>query len=280
MAENNTSKAKEIAQDLGETALEVGATEFLENLPELGTAFAGIIGNEAISTAIQTLTGGLLGAIAPSVFGIKLSYQQKRFERNILKLVNTAIEKQTIIEQRLNQLESSVRESFIDGVYRDVLLDNIISENQESMVQYNINGYINMMGLENPNDDVVITFFNTLSQMNQLDIRVLRLYLPTYESESKQETYVDVINDEHIEISQYNFIREKLYRLGMLESKNEEYRDGNLDTLCKTVTELIKQLYAKNPREVNAPKLKRISKTESYHITQLGRQYLSFIDEP
>lgn len=281
MAENNTSKAKEVAQDLAETTLEVGAVEVLENLPELGAAAANIIGNEAVSTLIQTLTGGLIGAVAPSVLGIKLSYQQRRFERNMLKMVNSVIEKQEIIEQRLEQLEPEIRQKFIDGTYRDVFLDNIISENQEQKVQDNINGYINLMSIENPNDDVVFTFFNTLSQMNQLDIRVLKLYRPTYEmTDNKQESYVDILNDEKIEISQYNFIREKLYRLGMLDSKNEESRDENLDTLGKTVTELIKQLYSKKPKEVKAPKLKRINKSESYHITYLGRQYLSFLDEP
>ena len=60
----------------------------------------------------------------------------------------------------------------MDGPYRDVLFDNIIAENQEQKVQDNINGYINLMGLENPNDDVIFTFFHTLSQMNELDIRV------------------------------------------------------------------------------------------------------------
>ena len=154
MEENNTSKAKGVVQDLAETTLEVGATEILENLPELGAVFAGIIGNEAVGTAIQTLTGGLLGALAPSVLGIKLSYQQKRFERNMLKMVNSVIEKQEIIEQRLEQLEPEIRQKFMDGTYRDVLLDNIIYENQEHKVQDNINGYINLMGVENPNDDV------------------------------------------------------------------------------------------------------------------------------
>jgi hypothetical protein len=66
----------------------------------------------------------------------------------------------------------------------------------------------------------------------------------------------------------------------MLYSQNEERRDANVDILGKTLTELIKQLYAKKPKEVKAPKLKRISTSESYSITKLGRQYLEFIDEP
>ena len=274
-------RVKETAQDLAGATVEVGVTEFLDNLPELGIAAADIIGNEAVSAAIQTLTGGLLGAVAPAFLGVKLSYQQRRFERNMVKMLNAVVQKQDIIEQRLNQLAPDVRQKFIDGPYRDVLFDNIIAENQEQKVQDNINGYINVMGLENPNDDVIFTFFHTLSQMNELDIRILRLYLPTYETgEEGRETFMDVMKEENIDESQYNFIREKLCRLGMLDSKNEANRDENLDILGTTLTELIKQLYSKKPKEVKAPKLKRITRSESYDITRLGRQYLAFIEEP
>ena len=196
-------------------------------------------------------------------------------------MLNAVAQKQDIIEQRLNQLDPEIRQKFMDGPYRDVLFDNIIAENQEQKVQDNINGYINLMGLENPNDDVIFTFFHTLSQMNELDIRVLRLYRPAYEMGGEDhENFMDVMSEENIDDSQYDFIREKLCRLGMLDSKNEANRDENLDVLGKTLTELIKQLYSKKPKEVKAPKLKKIARSESYSITRLGRQYLAFIDDP
>ncbi len=199
----------------------------------------------------------------------------------MVKMLNAVAQKQDIIEQRLNQLDPEIRQKFMDGPYRDVLFDNIIAENQEQKVQDNINGYINLMGLENPNDDVIFTFFHTLSQMNELDIRVLRLYRPAYETgKEDHENFMDVMREENIDDSQYDFIREKLCRLGMLDSKNEANRDENLDVLGKTLTELIKQLYSKKPKEVKAPKLKKIARSESYSITRLGRQYLAFIDEP
>jgi len=282
MSENSNSlETKEIVQDLAGATFEEGTSLVLDNLPELRSAFAEVIGNEACGTIIQTLAGGVLGAVAPSLLGIKFSYQQKRFERNLLNMVDSIRQRQDVIEQRLNSLEPEVQHKFIYGPYRDVLLDNIISENQEQKVQENINGYINLMGVVNPNDDIVFSFFNTLSQMNELDIRVLRLYRPTYEmGDENSETYFEVMQDEDIEYSQYNFIREKLCRLGMLESKNQAKRDENLDILGEKITELIKQLYSKKQKEVKAPKLKRITRSESYRITRLGRQYLTFIDEP
>lgn len=273
-------EAKEAGKDLARSGLEVGTSILLENLPELGTEVAGIIGNEAIGTTIQTLAGGFLGAVAPAFLGVKLSFQQKRFERNMVKMVCAIKQQQETIQQRLDMLELNVRQKFIDGPYRDVLLDNIISENQEQKVQYNINGYINLMGIENPNDDVVFTFFHTLSQMSELDIRVLKLYRPTFDMDDGPENFLDIMREVNIGETQYSFILEKLCRLGMLYSKNEERRDENLDIIGKTVVELIKQLYSKKPKEVKAPKLNRISRTESYRISVLGRQYLDYIDNP
>ena len=91
MKENKKEKLKGAVQDLTTTTLEVGTSLVLENLPEIGTEVVGIIGNEAVSAAIQTLTGGLIGGLAPAVLGMKLSYQQKRFERNILKMIKNSV---------------------------------------------------------------------------------------------------------------------------------------------------------------------------------------------
>lgn len=274
-------KIKEVVQDVTESSLEVGTSFVIDNLPELGVEAAKIIGNDAISATVQALTGGVLGAIAPAFLGIKMSYQQKRLERNLIKMITAIQQWQVMIEQRLDRLDPDVSKKFIEGSYRDVLLDNIISENQEEKIQDNINGFINLMAVENPNDDIVFTFFNTLSQMNQLDIRVLKLYRPMWERKNEErENSWDVMKDEDIDDLQYNFIREKLYRLGMLDSKNEEIRNDNIDELGNTLTELIKQIYSKKPKAVKSPKIKKIKTSESYSITKLGRQYLDFIDEP
>ena len=92
------TEVREVAQDFAETTLEVGTEMVLESLPELGVAVAGILEDEAISATIQTLTGGLLGGLAPAVLGVKLSYQQKRFERNMVKMIKSVVERQAIIE--------------------------------------------------------------------------------------------------------------------------------------------------------------------------------------
>lgn len=272
---------KEIVDDVVAASTETGMTLIVENLPTLGKEVAKIISNDALSTTIQTLTGGVIGAVAPAFLGAALSFQHKRLEHNMLRMIRSIEEKQEIIQKRLDALQPEVCQKFISGVYCNALLDNIVSENQEQKVQDNINGFINLMAVENPNDDMVFTFFSTLSQMNELDIRILKLYEPIWKKdEETSENCRDIMEDENIDHMQYNFIREKLCRLGMLYSKNEEKRNKNIEALEKTLTELIKQMSSKNPNKVNVPRIERITSSDSYAITKLGNEYLEFISEP
>lgn len=273
-------RIKGIVSDAAKAGIETGTEVVLDNLPAIANEAGKIIGNSAVNAVIQSIAGGVIGAIAPGVFSLGLAYKQNRLERNVVSFLQQIATRQDMIETRLNALDEETRQKFVNGSYRDALLDNIVSENQEQKVQDNINGYINMMSVENPNDVIVFTFFTTLSQMNELDIRVLKIYTPRFLDEAPTEDFMTIMKSAGISQQQYNFIREKLARFGMIESKNEEKRDRNLEVLGDKVTELIKQLYAKKPKEVKPPKLEKVRLTDSYSITSLGRNFLQFIAEP
>ncbi len=279
---NKDKSTSGIVADASSTIVEASVSLMLQNLPTIAAEASKIIGNKAVSTTIKALAGGVLGAVAPGVFSMGLTFQQKRFERNVTKLLQDIITHTTLLEERLNHMDLEVREKFIQGSYRDVLLDNIVSENQEQKVQDNINGFINLMSVKNPNDDIVFTFFNTLAQMNELDIRVLRIYRPNIERSEGEagNNYYTVMKSEGIDQNQFNFIREKLARLGMTTSVNEERRDKNLDKIGETLIDFLKQVGSKHPKTVKPPKLEKINRSDSYSITSLGRQFLKFIDNP
>ena len=83
-------------------------------------------------------------------------------------------------------------------------------------------------------------------------------------------------NHDELNISdqQYRFVKEKLERLGMLQSRNEELRDKNLEAVIEYIKELQKQNKSSKPRAVRDPKVKRISNSDTYKITSLGRDFL------
>lgn len=83
--------------------------------------------------------------------------------------------------------------------------------------------------------------------------------------------------EKHLTYEQIDLVKEKLLRNGLLESKNEEQRDANLNEVVRYITDLAKQIKATKPKEVKPARTKKINRSESYKITSLGRHYLEII---
>ena len=71
-------------------------------------------------------------------------------------------------------------------------------------------------------------FFKTLSQLSDLGIKVLNLYSFNFE-----ETANDIVNQLKIFYEQLRLIKEKLEGFGLLQSKNEEIHENNLELIVK-----------------------------------------------
>ena len=73
-------------------------------------------------------------------------------------------------------------------------------------------------------------FFKRMSKLNDLDIRILKVY-------SNLETYgksiVSVCNVLNLELNQIQFIKDYLERFDLLQSRNEEINDDNLNKFVK-----------------------------------------------
>lgn len=65
-------------------------------------------------------------------------------------------------------------------------------------------------------------FFKTMSQLNDLDIRILKVYSNL---KTDGESIVSICNELDLELNQIQFIKEKLERFGLLQSRNEEIND-------------------------------------------------------
>ena len=118
-------------------------------------------------------------------------------------------------------------------------------------------------------------FFKTMSQLNDLDIRILKVYSNLG---TEGESIVSICNELDLELNQVQFIKEKLERLGLLQSRNEEINENNLEMIVKYLEKVKRENRKKNPNDVKVPNLKRVSVSDSYRITSLGRHYLTMIE--
>ena len=230
-------------------------------------------GEFIVSEGVGMLAGEIVGAVVPVANNICLSYKQNRLERNVVEALQIIQRNQDELENKIVKLQKSNLEYQRQII--EALLDNIVEEPQETMVKYNVNGYVNLLKSDNTNLDIVLMFFKTLSQLNNLDIRVLKSY-----SHLKRdgENILDICKDNHIDFTQMQFVREKLERFGLLQSKNKEINENNLEEIVKYLQSLEKESEKSKPKNVMIPKLRKVSNSNSYKITSLGRQYLTLIE--
>lgn len=229
-------------------------------------------GNFLFDKGVGMLACEMVGSVVPVANNVLLSYKQHRLERNVLNALNIVQNRQTEIEYKMNELLENNR-AFITQV-TEALLDNIVDEIQEKMVEYNVNGYINLLKSDHTNIDLGLMFFKTMSQLNDLDIRILKVYSNL---KTDGESIVSICNELNLELNQIQFIKEKLERFGLLQSRHEEMNDDNLDNIVKYLEKVKRENRKKNPNDVKVPNLKRVSETDSYRITSLGRHYLTMI---
>lgn len=203
---------------------------------------------------------------------VLLSFKQYRLERNVLNALKIVQNRQTELENRMSNLFEN--NPLYTRQITEALLDNIVDEIQEKLVEYNVNGYINLLKSDHTNIDLGLMFFKTMSQLNDLDIRILKVYSNLG---TEGESIVSICNELNLELYQIQFIKEKLERFGLLQSRNEEMNENNLEMIVKYLEKVKKENRKRNPDEIKIPSLKRVSASDSYRITPLGRHYLTMI---
>lgn len=147
----------------------------------------------------------IVGSVVPVANNVLLSYKQHRLERNVLNSLRIIQSNQNELEKRMNELLEN-NPTFITQI-TEALLDNIVDEIQEKLVEYNVNGYINLLKSDHTNIDLGLMFFKTMSQLNDLDIRILKVYSNL---ETDGESIVSICNELNLEMNQIRFIKEKL----------------------------------------------------------------------
>lgn len=238
-------------------------SEFMNKIKDLTDAAAG----PALELVSEAFIDGSVGLVLPGAGNMILSYKQQRMERRVIATLKTLVDRQ----EEFNSIIAAVKDELsylnIKGKYFEMLMDYSMDEPQEEKIKYLVNGYLNVARISNPQEDVVRSFYDTLKQLNLLDIRVLRLY-----SYVGQDNAYNIMEDYQIDHYQYNMVREKLARLGLLYSKNELQRDKNQDAMVDYLTDLSKG------RAGKLRNVKKISRSESYSLSSYGNRFISFIE--
>lgn len=229
-------------------------------------------GNFLFDKGVGMLACEIVGSVLPVANNVLLSYKQHRLERNVLNALKIVQRRQTELEYRMSNLFEN--NPLYTRQITEALLDNIVDEIQEKLAEYNVNGYINLLKSDHTNIDLGLMFFKTMSQLNDLDICILKVYSNLG---TEGESIVSICKELNLELNQIQFIKEKLERFGLLQSRNEEINENNLEMIVKYLEKVKKENRKRNPDDIKVPSLKRVNASDSYRITPLGRHYLTMI---
>lgn len=245
-------------------------TTLSDILPEVAKQISEV----AVSDITASLISEIVGAVCPRLNSIRLGWKQNRLERNLKKAIEELQNNDSLIATQMEYLMENNQDQMFKTQYCEMMLDAIYDEVQEIKVRYGINGYINLMCTENPSEDMILMFFKTLTELSDLDIRVLKCF-----SHEHEENYYTVMKEVEISDMQYRFVKEKLERFGMLQNKNADIRDMDLIEIIDYLKEIDKQSKERSPKAVKFPsKIKKLSSKNTYEITSLGRQFLKLIE--
>lgn len=239
-----------------------------DNLPTVVEAIADVV----VSEGIAEIIGKIVGSCIPQVNGIWLNYKQSRFEASVKDALMVMARRMDMIEANYELLNEEIQEKF-RGLYVEWLLDNLEIEKQKEKIPYHVNGFINLM-TNDANDNLMLMFFETINQLTQLDIDVLKMY----SVEAHDDIYT-LCERYKLKIEQIRVIKEKLERLGLIYCKNDEKRDSNIDEIVDYLNKVDKEKRKSKPRDVKLPSIKKPNRSASYAITALGRDYLKVISE-
>lgn len=262
--------------------LGAGGTIMNEKVNDLIDATKGVIGEVLAEDAIPALAtemlkgtvmeaaSGAVGLISPRIGGVMVAYQQRRWERNWERYISLIVEHQDELNERLNRLEEVQRED-VKKIYFPLISDYVGNEKQYEKIEFIVNGFINLASGINMQEDTTLMYYNTLSQLSLLDLRVLKLYAYPLLDEDHRDDIFSVMKDYQIDTAQVSLIKEKLLREGLLLSKNDEKIEENINNVSEFVEGL-----SKNKKNVKLKRMNKISKSDSYKITSYGRKFLKF----
>lgn len=238
-------------------------SEFMNKIKDLTEAAAG----PALELVSEAFIEGSVGLVVPGAGNMILSYKQQRMERRIVSTLRTLIDRQEEFNKIISEIQDENALQNIKGKYFEMLMDYSMDEPQEEKIRCLVNGYFNIARIPNLQEDVIRNFYDTLKQLNLLDIRILCLYMRI-----RQDSVRNVMEECKIDRYQFNMIREKLARLGLLDSQKDMRRDKTQNAIVDYLSAL------SNGRNVKLGNARKIPKNESYRLSSYGNRFIRFIE--
>ncbi|KAJ76024.1 hypothetical protein M222_0727 [Enterococcus faecalis AZ19] len=261
-----------------ETSIEVGKEVAKEEIPKLALTQGAEVGANIMLEA----SGTMIPAIGPAI----ANYRQSKKIANINKLMEELNKQQQVLSENFSK-QTNENKEILDTIF-EYIVERTEFTKQDEKIEYMINGYSELLKMENPSFDVAYLYINTLDQLTLLDIATLKLSYDlayTFYDTEEPRSYEEILEEFDIDEAQYAAVRQNLFRMGLLENDydNKIVKDWKsmvnaIDDIRKTTATLVSFAEGKNT------KIKRLSshsnvKTrarDKLMISKFGKDFIRY----
>ncbi|MDU7948709.1 MAG: hypothetical protein E7J31_09735 [Clostridium sp.] len=151
------------------------------------------------------------------ISGILSGYRQQRTEKMFKKFIYDVDNKMNNDIEQIKLELSELREdryNQIKNIQWNLILDYVIENNQEEKIAYMANGFVNLVHYDNFSDDMLLTLYDTLKNLNIIDLKIFNEYYKYIYD--RRDTFDNVMRDLNINREQLDLITNKLIREGLI----------------------------------------------------------------
>jgi uncharacterized protein YukE len=225
-------------------------------------------GEGTVSIIGGIMAESIVGQVLPGVTTAAFSYKQKRHEKNMVKFIDLCNQRHEEFSKHLHDLEEKQLEYFSRCV--ELITDYVLDEPQEEKIEYMVNGLVDLSSHEEIHEDFVLHYYDALRELRLVDLDILNnYYLPFGD-------YSEIIKKHNLSSEQYQSVRLKLTRNGLLKTKF----DDQMEDLYENMINL--QVFLEDLNKGKSKKLKRLNrlkKRDNFSISKFGRDFVEFFLE-
>ncbi|ERK29690.1 hypothetical protein [Clostridium intestinale] len=172
-------------------------------------------------------------------------------------------------------------EVFLDGVV-GIVAPGIVTtymsykQKRQEKIEYLVNGLINIAAIPDIKEDFILTYYDTLKETRIRDIAVLKFYEDVYIRIENKKTWTDICEELNISYEEYDSIREKLNRLGLLTTK-KDIKIDNLYENILNIQEFLEKSYKGKTSKLKS--FKKIDKRDSFQISKFGKEFIKIFND-
>lgn len=173
-----------------------------------------VAGEGTIAVLSSFISDTLLGQIAPGVSSVIMAYRQKRFEKNIMKLLEQLELRYEILNAKIAELDKPASEKLKTDIF-PLLFDYAANEEQLAKIELIVNGFEAIVDKRIFKQELILAYYDVLRGLRLADIQgLMDIYNFRLVDQNGEVEFTVKVDDGQKAFSR--FVLNKLHQAGLI----------------------------------------------------------------